>query len=154
MVAYRFFNMPMTQFYLWASPWGYASCKDILFIPYGLIVVEWMLLQWLLHFVMCMLSVIPGIAGTQACHLSQKVGCYRMVSERSVACRIETLGLETLRIKSIFKCLQKYYLLYLSIHLFCSGIISSGSNFASFPFENCRCLPQICRWWMGMRRMC
>jgi hypothetical protein len=31
---------------------------------------------------------------TQVFHLNLKVGHYRMVSEHSVACRIETLGLE------------------------------------------------------------
>jgi hypothetical protein len=40
------------------------------------------------------LSVIQGIALNIGVLPFQKVGHYRMVSEHSVACRIETLGLE------------------------------------------------------------
>ena len=67
------------------------------------------LLQWILPFVMCMLSVIPGIAGTQVFCLYWKVGRYRMVSEHSVACRIETLGLETIGWKLCSNYLRKFY---------------------------------------------
>jgi hypothetical protein len=41
------------------------------------------------------LSVIQGVALNTGVLLFQKVGRYRMVSEHSVACRIETLGLDS-----------------------------------------------------------
>jgi hypothetical protein len=40
------------------------------------------------------LSVIQGIALNTVFHLNPKVGCYKMVSEHSVACRIETLDFD------------------------------------------------------------
>jgi hypothetical protein len=58
-------------------------------------VVISMLLQWLLYFVLWCYLLIQGMAhSTQVFHLNLKVGRYRMVSEHSVACRIETLGLD------------------------------------------------------------
>ena len=48
----------------------------------------------------------PGNSrNTQVFYLYQKVGRYRMVSEHSVACRIETLGLETIGLKLSLKVL-------------------------------------------------
>jgi hypothetical protein len=58
-------------------------------------VVILMLLQWLLYFILWCYLLIQRMAHlTQVFHLNPKVGRYRMVSEHSVSCRIETLGLD------------------------------------------------------------
>jgi hypothetical protein len=55
------------------------------------------------------LSMIQGIAHTQLCYFFQNVGCYKMVSEHSVACRIEKLGLENHRTKLYLKLFMKSF---------------------------------------------
>jgi hypothetical protein len=55
------------------------------------------------------LSMIQGIAHTQLCYLCQKVGRYKMVSEHSVACRIEKQGLENHRTKLYLKLFMKSF---------------------------------------------
>jgi len=103
----------LNKLFIWASPWDYAICKTFKFISWINDVV-WYYCNELLPFVMCMLSVIPGIAGTQVFYLYWKVGRYRMVSEHSVACRIETLGLETIGLNYLLIYFKKKKSLYFS----------------------------------------
>ena len=81
-----------------------------------------------------MLSVIPGIAGTQVFCLYLKAGRYKMVSEHSVACRIENLGLETIGIKLIFKLFVKNFYSAL-VYSFCSILAFLPYSNLSFLFK-------------------
>ena len=120
--------------FIWASPWDYAICKTILFLYPLDQRCSLMLLQWIFHFVMCMLSVIPGIAGTQVFYLYSKVGRYKMVSEHSVACRIETLGLETIGIKLISNYLWKNFYSAL-VYSFISFLYYLSCSKLVYPFS-------------------
>ena len=103
------------------------------------------LLQWIFYFVMCMLSVIPGIAGTQVFCLYSKVGRYRMVSEHSVACRIETLGLETIGLKIFSNYLWKFY--SARVHSFIPFLYFLSCSKLVFCFQNFRWKKEPTMWW-------
>jgi hypothetical protein len=57
------------------------------------------------------LSVIQGISVTQLCYLYRNVGRYKIVSEHSVACTIENLGMDNHRTKVLFKVVYENFLL-------------------------------------------